>query len=103
MSTSSERSSLSGDTRSKWIFSAIYFPLRAARLASRAPQHDAFCYGPVIVRGSPASSRGSLELRRVGCHFLRLGHHLFDGTHHVEGLLRQVIIFAVDDRLERAD
>src|SRR5690625_3837588 len=50
-----------------------------------------------------------LSTRRVPCtasgslHGLRLLQRLFDGTHHVEGLLGQIIVIAVQNALEAGD
>src|ERR1022692_3227761 len=45
----------------------------------------------------------SLTSRRFGGEFLALLDRLLDGADHVEGVLRQVIVFAVAQALEAAD
>src|SRR5262245_43966504 len=92
MSTSSESSSFSGDTRSKRILSAIH--ISPSPRASRRVRPSCF---------DRLSMRAWFGLRRVGGHLLRLGDRFFDGANHIEGLLRQMVVLAVHDRLERTD
>src|SRR5262245_1237273 len=78
-STSPENSSFSGETRSKW----------KVAMASCAR------YSLLAIR--------SLASRRFRRELLALLHRLLDGADHVEGGLRQVIVFSLAQTLEAAN
>src|SRR5262249_39417034 len=73
ISTGRERRSFSGETSSNWMRSAM-------------------------VRRPRASSS-----RRLGGHLAGLLDRLLDGSHHIEGALRQIVVLARNDALEAAD
>src|SRR5579859_2602353 len=60
---------------------------------------NSFC----SVRISNGNVFSSAMVSRSGFHFLRFGSCFFDGTDHVERLLGQVVVLAVEDFLEAAD
>ena len=54
------------------------------------------------INSNEQSSRASTLVagRLLRCQFLRFFHRFFYGTHHIERLLRDIIVFAVDDFLK---
>src|SRR5215469_408373 len=86
-STSPENNTVSGETNSKWSEAIVCYPDNA--------QRNKFLYSLFATHHSPL-----LRRRRE---FLTLGDRLLDGADHVEGLLGQVIVFALAQPLEAAD
>src|ERR671936_1890693 len=80
-STSPEKSSFSGDTRSKWKVA-----IAQLRLSPLTP-----------------AMTSAIPLRRFRRELLALLHRLLDGAHHVERRIRQVAVFSFAQSLEAAD
>src|ERR1700681_2846412 len=88
-STSPEKASFSGETRSKWKV-AIGKAYRVEPVSGEWRIAIANCYSLFAIRSS----------RRFGRELLALFDRLFDGADHVEGRLRQMIVLAFADRTE---
>src|SRR5712671_7577233 len=119
MSTSSDKSSRSGDTRSKWILSVMWPvpaiaetrtippPSASHFVRRRTPpprageerRERAYTFLPCL-RGRWRAAKAAR--RRGACHLLRgfrghllgLLHRVLDGAHHVERGFRQVVVIA---------
>src|SRR5690242_16041478 len=106
-STCRLNSCFSGVTTSKRIFPAIFLlfsPLctlssGVSRMSSIARMHR-----PQLHRGGCASTEDILLAPlNFHSHLFRLRHRFFDRADHIERLLRQVIVLAVEDLFEAAD
>src|SRR4051794_2522981 len=105
MNTASERTSRSGVTSSNWSSAILLF-------LSPSPSGEGLGWGLSKVRRSttsptpqspPLKGRGGYSSVRFRREALGLLDRLLDAADHVEGRLGQMIILAVDHRLERAD
>src|SRR5688572_13473620 len=111
-STSPEKSTRSGATSSKWKVATLSLRNQDWAAASAAPSEPARRTVPYAASTRSLQQSGSVACatgvagrgsRRFRGQALRLLDRLLDGADHVEGRLREMVVFAVDEALEAFD